>query len=60
MFDPIKGSIWKSNINFFLGALLLGSCGLWAIIVIVETAWNVNPVATAFAEVVYKETGVKN
>ncbi len=56
MFDPIRGSIWKANVNFFIGSLFLGSFALWAAIVIIQTAWGTNPIAKAFAATIYAET----
>ena len=54
--DPIRGSIWKSHVNFFLGTMLLASVGLWASVVMVHAAWGINPVTNAFAAVVKQET----
>ncbi len=56
MIDPIRGSILQSHINSVLGSLLLASCALWAVVVIVQTAWGVNPVTKAFAAVIERET----
>ena len=56
MIDPIRGSIWQSNINSTLGSLLLASCALWAAVVIVQTAWHINPVTSVFAAVIEMET----
>ena len=56
MIDPIKGSILKSHVNSILGSLLLGSCALWAGMAIIQTAWLINPVTTAFAAMVEKGT----
>jgi hypothetical protein len=60
MIESIKGSIWRSRVNSGLGILFLGSCMLWAIVVISQAAWHVNPVATAFAAMVDRETQLPN
>jgi hypothetical protein len=54
-FDPIRQSIWRSNIHFVLGTLLLSSVGLWAGLAIIQTAWHVNPISQAFASSVEHE-----
>ena len=40
--DPIRGSIWRSNINTFLGCMLIASCALWAVYTILHTATAAN------------------
>jgi hypothetical protein len=56
MFDPIRGSIWMSNVNTVLGTMLLASCALGASLLIIHSAYGVNPVAQAFAAVTSQET----
>ena len=55
-FQKIRGSIWKSYVNFYLGIALLASVGLWAGLVICQVSWNTNPVSNAFAAVIARET----
>ena len=38
MIDPIRGSIWQSNINTILGIGLIGSCALLASYTILNVA----------------------
>jgi len=54
--DPIRVSIWKTNINLVLGTLLLASVALWAATVMIRAAYGINPVANAFAMVVTHDT----
>ncbi len=54
MIDPIRGSIWRSNINSFLGTMFLGSVGLFAGILIWQAGVGTNPIAQAFEATVYK------
>ena len=54
--DPIRGSIWKSNVNTFLGILFLSSVALLAGIIIIRAAWGINPIENAFAAAVAQET----
>ncbi|TSC69419.1 MAG: hypothetical protein G01um101456_198 [Parcubacteria group bacterium Gr01-1014_56] len=58
MLDPIRGSIWKSNVNSWLGTLFLASCALWAVVVIVQTAWGTNPVTNAFAAIIESQAEI--
>lgn len=55
-FDPIRASIWRSNVHTLIGIIFLSSCALWAATIIVQAAWGVNPVANAFASVIDRET----
>jgi len=55
-FTSIKSSIWKSRVNSGIGIMFLGTCALWAGLVIVRAAWGVNPVETAFAMAMTQET----
>ncbi|HVZ76278.1 MAG TPA: hypothetical protein VG934_03375 [Candidatus Paceibacterota bacterium] len=59
-FKRSRGSIWKSSVNSFIGSVFLGVCALWAIIVICQASWGVNPVAQAFTNAVAMETQVSN
>ncbi len=54
--DPIQTSILRSHVHTGLGMALLGACALWAVMVITETSWGVNPIAQAFASMVERET----
>jgi hypothetical protein len=53
---PIKGSILKSRINTFVAFAFVGTCALWAALVVVEAAFGVNPIEQAFAQMIYSET----
>jgi hypothetical protein len=48
MIDPIRGSIWKSNINTWLGLTLVFVWGLWAAITIVRVADHANAATSNF------------
>ncbi len=56
MLDPIRGSVWKSRVNSVIGLMFVGSCAIWAGLVIVQAAWGTNPLANAFAAMVQAET----
>ena len=58
--DPIRGSIWRSHVNTFLGSVFLASVALWASVVMVHAAWGINPVTNAFAAVMVRETQLPN
>lgn len=55
MIDPIRGSIWQSNVNSAIGLLFVTSVALWAGTSIIETAWHINPVSQAFAAALSRE-----
>jgi len=54
MIDPIRESIWRSNVNSWLGTLFLGSVALFASIVIWEAGFGANPLVQAFEATVYQ------
>lgn len=56
--DPIRVSVWKTNVNLVLGTLLLATVALWAATVMIRAAWGINPVENAFAMVIATETQV--
>jgi hypothetical protein len=56
MLKPIRGSVWKSRVNSFIGFMFVGSCAIWAGLVIVQAAWGTNPLANAFIAIVQAET----
>ena len=51
-----RKSIWKVRVNAFLGSIFLGTCALWAALIMIQASWGINPVANAFASVVEAET----
>ncbi|MBC7836754.1 hypothetical protein H7X87_03180 [Acetobacteraceae bacterium] len=55
MIDPIRGSVWRSNVHFFVGTIFLATCGLWAGLVMVQAAWGINPISQAFASTINSE-----
>ncbi len=59
MIEPIRGSIWKSNVNTFLGTLLLATFALWASLVMWRAAFGENPLANAFSAAIASETQIK-
>ena len=56
MFDPIRGSVWKSRVNSFIGLLFVGSFGLWALVVVMQAGWGINPLVNSFSAIIEKET----
>lgn len=56
MIDPIRGSIWRSNINSWLGSLFLASVALLAGIIMWQAASGTNPLVGAFEATVYKHS----
>ncbi len=54
--DPIGQSVLRSNINTLIGLALVASCALWAATVITRAAWGINPIASAFAAAIDRET----
>jgi hypothetical protein len=58
MFDKytLRGSIWKQQVNTVLGTLFLSVVALWASLVMISAGWGENPLATAFAATVARET----
>jgi len=56
MKNPFLKEILLSNINSFLGMLLLSSVALGAGLTIWQTAFGHNPLTTAFAAVIAVET----
>lgn len=55
MLDPIGTSVLRSNINSYLGMLLVGACALFAGIYILQAAFGYNPIVHAFETTVYRE-----
>ncbi|HVV39022.1 MAG TPA: hypothetical protein VHD31_01725 [Candidatus Paceibacterota bacterium] len=63
MFDDykkIRGSIWQSNINSWLGSLFLISVALWAALIMMHFVWNTNPIANTFTAAIVHETQLPN
>jgi hypothetical protein len=54
--DFIRESIWQSNINSIIGLALIAVCALWASLAIIQTSWHANPITSAFAAVIERET----
>jgi hypothetical protein len=60
MIESLRGSIWQSKVRSGLGILFLGTCALWAAVIIIQTAWGVNPIAQAFAKALDREVTEPN
>ena len=56
MVTLVRISIWKLRVNTFIGSLFLGTCALWAALIMIQASWGANPVANAFANVIKSET----
>jgi hypothetical protein len=44
----MKGELLKARVNTAIGILFVGSFALWATIMILQFAFNQNPIADAF------------
>ena len=58
-FTPIRGSIWKQKVNTYIGLAFIGTCALWAGLVVVQASSGENPLANAFASVIVQETSIR-
>ena len=54
--DPLQSSILKSNINFYIGSTFLGTCALFAAVLMIEAGYGMNPIVEAFEATVYKQS----
>jgi hypothetical protein len=60
MKDPIRGSIWRSNVHTSIGLLLVASCALVGSLAIIKAVGMLTRSRTAFAQVIDRETTLPN